>query len=204
MALIIGSHLLISKIVYYYVLEQMNFKLDKHAFMYGNIKPDIKSEEIRYKHKFNDSIYYINAYCHKAMKEPMSKKDFSTALGVICHFVADYFCIYHSEKYCHKSIFKHLLYEIGLHLKLITLLLIGKLKPLIRNFNNKKIIIILLEMRSKYNKEEDSFEKDIIYSVSTAALVAKAIIASSEVYLNEKDEKGLCQYKLQKVEGGSL
>ena len=44
--MIVDTHLFLSQILYKYISKQMNFKLNRLAFAYGNIKPDFTNKDI--------------------------------------------------------------------------------------------------------------------------------------------------------------
>lgn len=95
--MIVDTHLLISQILYKHISNQMNFKLDRLAFAYGNIKPDFTNKDIMCSHTLDESLNNVNKYSQELMDKNISIKEFSTSLGVICHFASDYFCLYHRE-----------------------------------------------------------------------------------------------------------
>lgn len=171
-----------SCILYDYFLKKLNFKLNKIAFMYGNIKPDFCGKDIECPHILSDSIYKLEEYSNILINSNLSNKDFSVSLGIICHFICDYFCLYHGEKYKNKNIFSHNLYEIILHIKFLILFIRGKLKI---NYNGEligeSIIFIVLNSYKKYSLETNSGIKDINYAISIAALVGESIISLSNV-----------------------
>jgi hypothetical protein len=125
--MIVDTHLLISQILYKYLSKQMNLKLNRLVFAYGNIKPDFINKDIKRSHTLEESLYSINKYSEELMSKNISIKEFSRSLGVICHFICDYFCLYHREGNEKKGVYEHLFYEVILHTKLLTLLLTGKL-----------------------------------------------------------------------------
>ena len=101
---------------------------------------------------------------------------------MLCHYTCDFFCIYHRKEFTKANIFKHLIYEIQLHFKLISLLITRRLKPLkTKGFPQKDILSIILEMQIKYLKEKNSIIKDITYALSTTILISESALQFSSI-----------------------
>lgn len=85
------------------------------AFLYGNIKPDV-SQQARVNHHVEltyDTMY--DALIQSIDRTQTIEKRWQ-ALGVVCHYLADYSCRFHvdeTDKY--KPLLKHLHYEWCLH-----------------------------------------------------------------------------------------
>ena len=68
----------------------------------------------------------------------------SLALGVVCHFLGDYFCKYHAKKpYTFSGLYLHLMYELKLHIKVIMALCLKGIRcdhflPDLNSFDNQK------------------------------------------------------------------
>jgi hypothetical protein len=174
--------------LYKYLSNNINFKLDRLAFAYGNIKPDFMHKDIKCNHTLDESLDCVNKYSEHLMKDNLSIKEFSERLGIICHFVCDYFCIYHRDGNEDKGVFEHTLYEINLHFKLITLLIKKKLRLNNHDMPEISIEATVLKLEKKYNTEANSLTRDINYSLNAAIQTSKLIIYSSQLYF-EKNEK---------------
>lgn len=194
--MIVDTHLLISNILYKYLWTNMNFKLDKVAFAYGNIKPDFIDKDIRCPHTLDESLHSVNKYSEKLMKEKLSIKEFSIALGVICHFICDYFCLYHRDGNDKKGIFQHLYYELILHIKLITLLLRGKIRLNNNETPENSIEAIALRLQERYNLEPKGLNRDINYALLAATEISKLIVYSSQLYFEQSQREILEKYVL--------
>ena len=184
--MIVDTHLLISQILYKHISDQLNFKLNRVAFAYGNIKPDLNNKDINRSHTLEESLDSVNKYSEELMSRNISIKEFSRCLGVICHFTCDYFCLYHREGNEKKGAFEHLWYETILHVKLITLLLTGKI-----NLNNYKMFeisaeTILLTLQKNYILESESLTRDINYALFGALQITKLIVCSSQLHFQQK------------------
>lgn len=183
--MILDTHLLISNIIYKYLSNNINFKLDRAAFAYGNVKPDFIDNDIKCSHTLDESLYCVNKYSEKLIRDNLSIKEFSISLGVICHFTCDYFCLYHTNGYSKKGILKHLYYELILHMKLITLFLRGKLRLTNYELHDTSVEDILLKLQKKYNSEAKGLNTDIKYTLFAATQISKLIVYSSQLYFDQ-------------------
>lgn len=194
--MIFNTHILMSQILYKYIAKDMNFKLDRVAFAYGNIKPDINNKDINCAHTVDESLYNVNKYSEKLMSENISIKEFSKSLGVICHFACDYFCLYHREGNDKKGTCEHLLYEGILHVKLLSLLLRGKVELNNYGMFPKSVEDIALSLGEKYKVEAKSLTKDITYALSGARQISELIVCSSQLYCQQKELNIPSKYQL--------
>ncbi|ADK14643.1 MULTISPECIES: zinc dependent phospholipase C family protein [Clostridium] len=183
--MITNTHLLISKIIYNYCGKKLNIKLNKWSFAYGNIKPDFVKDDSNYCHCISGSINMVREYSKQLIHNKMSIKKYSITLGMVCHFICDYFCLYHTEKYKNKNIFQHVIYEIVLHFIFIKLLICGKLKTIMNeDIVKKDVVLIINDVYQKYDKENKSFTKDINYAISAAIMVTETIVSSDRLEYN--------------------
>lgn len=177
-----GTHFIISNILYNYIENNLNFKLDLSAFVWGNLRPDFDKKHIRCSHTLEDSLDFINFYANKIIQNNMSITEFSMLLGVICHFICDYFCIYHSKEYWRKDMLEHFTYEILLHVKLLILLNRGNLNIKYNYKQEDSMEVLLKNILKKYNLKEKSLVKDLVYAIKASASVCEFIITSSYIY----------------------
>ena len=109
----IVMHLELSQVIRKAVEKELDIKIDTFGFMYGNIKPDIIPASIpHYKHA---AMEFVQAEIEKlaSLRFKKSKrwlKQFSERLGIITHYLSDFFCYAHSE-YFQDDIMAHFLYE---------------------------------------------------------------------------------------------
>lgn len=178
--MITTTHLLISNVLYSYLYREQGFKINRLAFMYGCIKPDFNNEDLNCEHTIDESLNSMSRYSEKFMYS-MSLKNFSVSLGIACHFICDYFCLYHNGEYKRKNMVLHFLYEVMIHYKFLSLILLHKLSINNYKLSKQNLKDILLEMHEKYNQEQKSLTKDITYALSAAVVVAELIICFSEI-----------------------
>lgn len=117
--MLINTHFIISKSVLDNLESNKSFFLSEKNFIYGNIKPDISSKYVLNKHYLEESlsmviekIKYLCQLTLDSLKKYFSISKLSQELGVICHFLCDFFTTPHSERweFTH-SMNKHVTYE---------------------------------------------------------------------------------------------
>lgn len=117
--MLINTHFIISKSVLDNLESNKSFFLSKKNFIYGNIKPDISSKYVLNKHYLEESlsmvfqkIKYLCQLTLDSFQKYFSISKLSQELGVICHFLCDFFTTPHSERweFTH-SMNKHMTYE---------------------------------------------------------------------------------------------
>jgi len=75
-------------------------RLDEEAFLYGCVKPDVTSLFVRHPHFWKLSKKFvckrIVKICRRSPKQGKAHRHFSEELGVILHYVADFFTAVHN------------------------------------------------------------------------------------------------------------
>lgn len=170
-----GTHILIANIVYKYLIDKMNFKLDWPSFAFGNIRPDLDKECIKCPHTMEDSLDIINSFYYELIKSNVSIKEYSMGLGIICHFVCDYFCLHHTKKYWKKDPLAHGMYEVSLHIAFIKLILSNSLNLRFICKPEKDVKEMVIKIRRKYKSETDGITTDINYSLLAAISICELI-----------------------------
>lgn len=173
-----------------YQQYNMHFeKLDKKSFIYGNIKPDITIGLRRKSHKMKESLDFIVKRINKLTSTRYtSVKKFSIDLGIINHFLADFFCSVHffEETKEYNNIILHILYENKLAKRF------NKIKDNISLYNSQNEINELssdnlseaiLNLANTYSKIIPSIDNDIQYILKVTSLISLYIINNS-YYLN--------------------
>lgn len=117
--MILNTHLVISNALIKNLDSNKSFFISEKNFIYGNIKPDITSKYVLHKHYLKESfdmiIEKIKSLCRLSLdfiEKHFSISKFSQELGVICHFLCDFFCVPHSQRWEFSHSFKkHVIYE---------------------------------------------------------------------------------------------
>lgn len=77
--------------------------INKKYFLYGNIKPDGIFQSTPSQHKREEALPYILEKieklknCNLRTQEDIDK--FSVALGIVCHFLSDFYCMPHVQRW---------------------------------------------------------------------------------------------------------
>jgi hypothetical protein len=168
--------------VYEHVLKRTNFKLDYQAFAYGNIKPDLDKSCISCWHTFEDSVDVINDYAEELIESKVSVREFSEALGIICHFVCDYFCLHHGRRYWKRDPVAHGIYEVKLHAKFLKLYSSGNIKISYKCKLEKSLKGMVKKLLRKYNLKAKGMETDIGYALIATISICEFIVYSSKLF----------------------
>ncbi|WP_024620590.1 zinc dependent phospholipase C family protein [Metaclostridioides mangenotii] len=117
--MLMNTHFTIARSILENMDDNKNFFLSDKNFIYGNIKPDAFSKYKLKKHYMEESldmvvekIKHLSSLTLDYMTKYFSISRLSQELGVICHFLCDFFCIAHNERWEFKhSMNRHVVYE---------------------------------------------------------------------------------------------
>ena len=175
--MLMNTHILIAQNILRDV--DVDFKISDKNFIYGNIKPDMVSKYKLKKHYLDESFDMIVNKIKKLaslsmydFKKKFSVSRFSQELGVICHFICDFFCIPHSERWEFKhSMNKHVKYEKELanFAKTYT-----PSQDDFKIWGNMSVEFFLKEAHKLYKKRE-SYENDMKYAYFACRSIVKYI-----------------------------
>ena len=120
--MLIQTHRLISKVICSAVQKELQVKLDVKGFKHGSIKPDINRtlRSIPHYKKETQQFVYHKIHDMQSRLIPKAKKElrhFSIELGVIIHYIADYFCMAHNHSKF-DNMLPHFFYEYALDRKI--------------------------------------------------------------------------------------
>ncbi|WP_158082630.1 zinc dependent phospholipase C family protein [Clostridium thermobutyricum] len=182
-----NTHKLVANILYDNIDDNKKFLISKNRFIWGTIKPDCASKYKFTKHYFDESSDMIlemiedlaNMTPDEVIQNGTGK--FSAELGVICHFLCDYYCIPHAQRWEFKnSMRQHVNYErelakIAKHYD-VSLMRLDRLEVKdIREFIDKT--------QEMYRKKE-SFLNDLNFAYyicnSIVHMILKTIMSNSE------------------------
>ncbi|AQR93166.1 zinc dependent phospholipase C family protein [Clostridium saccharoperbutylacetonicum] len=176
------------------IIKRANTKsiylLNDKRFIWGNIKPDCAPKYKFKKHYFDESIemiidkiIYLSSLTLEDVYFDLTVGKFSEELGVICHFLCDFFCAPHYYRWEFKNtkaVKKHMAYENRLAK------IAKEFKPLgIINTNVKSSNIeeFILELQKQYNGVVE-FKNDLTFSYYVCDSVLNMIL--NNVFLNDK------------------
>lgn len=146
------------------------YLINSKRFVWGNIKPDCTPKYKLKKHYYDESINMIvekirslSSLNLEDVYYNMSIGKFSEELGVICHFLCDFFCAPHYYRWEFKSttaIKEHMKYEQQLAK------LAKEFKPsniINTNLNIENIESFIVDMKGQYDGMLD-YKNDLIFS----------------------------------------
>ncbi len=181
--MLVVSHYLIGNYIYKSLFHDSNNKsfISQILFAYGNVLPDLHPRLSQIDHYVTCTSAYLEEFTKKSQNSNISVNQRIVSLGVICHFLSDYFCTYHAfPSYRKKSIFRHLFYELRLHLHLTFLLLFYK-KTLTALFTDNiqtysDINTMITMLQQDYFKEEVCMMSDIVFAFRATYMAASWLL----------------------------
>lgn len=182
-----NTHIFIGKRVWEIVEnEPILYKLNKRLFVYGNVKPDVPFQNIPLEHKREEALPFVLEKIDELKNMELSSKIdidiFSLNLGIICHFLSDFYCMPHVQRWGdYKGIkravkgIEHICYEfkISFHKDEIRKVVKNKYYSI---SNPEEFILDSFEMY----KNDINLRKDVYY----ATLVCNSIV--NYILLNQK------------------
>jgi hypothetical protein len=187
------SHILIGKLLSEYLKTTYGVKLCKMSYLYGNILPDFIR---RYKSRPHEPACwesYIKNEIGSLLEHRNIGRDTSRRLGILSHFIADFFCYPHTGAYTGTAV-AHLRYEWALHS-----FLRKNLDDLRRtDFGNtcgdgiagnaaartERIYGCFEKLYKEYLDQEPSYTSDVLYTLSAGAdslaMIARSTAADRE------------------------
>lgn len=182
--MLIQSHSLIAENVYNHLQQHLGIELQKGFFIYGNIKPDIAPRLFKIPHYIDESLPFISNEICQLSNTPLSKdqinlKQFSIQLGVITHYIADYFCHPHHDREAFKArLFEHLKYETLLHehMKNPSNLSRKDIDYICKLNSSKEVLSqILKDLFQSYTAKSPGFQNDVHHAQKAASSIALLI-----------------------------
>jgi len=89
-------------------LKYHGCKINEPFFLFGNLFPDLIHSYIWCRHEYQHSREYVRRKLEILKKRPIL---FSFHLGILAHYICDYFCYPHSASF-DKGLIEHIAYEI--------------------------------------------------------------------------------------------
>ena len=166
------------------------FLISPGNFIWGNLKPDSVSKYKFKKHYFDESfdmivkkIEFLSSLSLDDIFIRYSIGKFNQELGVICHFLCDYFCVPHHQRWEFKSpgaVKDHVLYENDLNkfAKLCTIR-----KDVNTSLSYEDIGKYILKLQEEYDGNV-AYEKDLLFASHICSSIINLVF--DEVILNQK------------------
>ncbi len=162
--------------------------LNKRSFIYGNIIPDLSIELRMKSHKMKDSLEFIVERINKLTNTPYTSiKQFSIELGIINHFLADFFCTVHFHKLTKdlNDFIYHLHYEKELAKQFKIMkdnISVYILEDELNHISVDNLSEIILDFANSYSKNTPCIENDIQYMLKVTSLVSLYVMKKCFLY----------------------
>lgn len=110
------AHLKIAHLIQKKLSSQHGIHLNRLGFLLGNILPDLQHNRIQAEHFFRQSWLQIQLLAGQIGSEQQDltpgrlTRFHSVNIGMVCHFVSDYFCFAHTVHF-KQTFLNHLAYE---------------------------------------------------------------------------------------------
>lgn len=178
-------------------LNNQNYSFDKLGFIWGNMKPDIAPNLIVKPHYQIESLDFVvksilSLCCLPAsiLDAPIRRKHVSVQMGVICHFLFDFFTLSHSLRWKLDSlplVLKHLKYEAILQQKASLRSIPHLTLPTISSISKESITLFVTELHNQYQLRED-YMNDLRYSVQISSVICALILCTIQenVFVDEE------------------
>jgi len=161
----LGIHYKIGKKIYS-ELKDLTCHVNEKLFLLGNIFPDLSQSYLWRRHEYQHSREFIRKKIEILKKRP---RLYSFHLGILTHYICDYFCYSHSSCYG-KGLIHHIIYELQQKVP-------EKIYKI--NLNIKVFSIEELDRFVKwYENFRDSFENDES-DVMVAAMMASNFLQAA-------------------------
>lgn len=179
----IFTHSFISRKVRQIVLDELGIKLSKKKLEYGSIMPDLVPKLRNIRHFKEDSIQFVLDSIEELKSTPFSFekkkiKKFSKKLGIILHYLCDYFCFAHNNKLLIDNIYKHLLYENRINLSTVNYK--HETTEIRANYDYLfcySPIEIINEFLYEYkNKPQSNPDRDLHFAINICSVITMSII----------------------------
>lgn len=166
-------------------LEMQGFDvLDRKSFVYGNIKPDTLFQKTPKIHLEKESLPFILNQIEILSSCDKDNKMMSLELGIVCHYLCDYFCLPHFERWSKCPLYKKIV-QTPKHLNYERMLCSYVYNATMDFKDIHNVEEFLSECKEEYIKNK-SFENDIIF----ASLVCNSVV----LYILKNNKK----YKIDK------
>ena len=187
--MMINTHKILAKNFINNLDDEKKIIIKESQFSWGNIKPDFASKYKLKKHYLDESIEMIIGKINFLSSLSLSYiynvygiNKFNQELGVICHFLCDYFCLPHNQRWEFKSanvVKEHLKYEKELN-KVAKIVKFPKI--INRNVSSADADKFILDLIKAYEQEE-GYVNDLKYAYYACNTILNMIIG--EILYNE-------------------
>ena len=189
----INNHMLMGENILKYSSCKYKDMINKKRFIWGNVKPDcvLKYKKMRHYHDESidiiiEKILYLSSLTLDEVYYSAAIAKFSEELGVVCHFLCDFFCAPHYYRWECKStkvMKEHMLYEKRLAQRTKTFIPLRKYE---KNIDEDNLKSFLEKLQIEY-KGVISYNNDLSFAYYVCESVINMIM--KKVLKNKKEIK---------------
>ncbi len=144
--------------------------LDRAAFVYGNVRPDLMRKGVRDRHLLSDTLSMISLWCGYLRQPSMDPEADATLMGMVCHHVCDAFCRYHRNEEIYTRWGDHFQYEVNMHLFFLESDRVTLLPDAVSHMNvdvGEEVDVLrhVLNRDALYEESNASFSLDLTYAL---------------------------------------
>lgn len=194
--MLVTSHSIIGKTIHDYIFNSLGVKLSLSDLRYGCMLPDFHPKFISIPHYKSKSFETVSQMILSIQKSsfsglPKHISRFSTDLGIILHFITDYFCYPHNNIQADRMPY-HIIYEINLE-KELRKYISNRFR--ISNFNleveacmnfNTNLMDFIQIKHKQYMNEAPGPLNDVVYGLQCCCVIA-AMITNGVVLKSTKE-----------------
>ena len=191
--MLMQSHKIIAHHIHKNISSRLSVDLNKSFITYGAIVPDIAPLLAARKHYKKQSFDFVLDLIQELIADGLhenaiSINKFSSKLGIISHFLSDFFCLpHHNREYYHDKLIKHLSYEKKLHEYFTYYNGLDKICiPYLQNTDRQSIKAFIEELHDIYCNNEMGYLNDIKGSINVSCAISSIIIEASYSSIIEK------------------
>jgi len=112
----IWTHKLLAELLYEGIYAVHQGVISRNEFIHGNLIPDLDNRYQQFHHYTHGCWTYLESLMDEIDNIPFRSEGRSEKMGIICHFIADFFCKVHNRPYSEQhSLLGHVMYEHQLH-----------------------------------------------------------------------------------------
>lgn len=181
------SHIIMGNILCETLQTRLNIPLNRSEFIYGNVRPDIYPGFIA-RHTKDKFFAYVKSEIAELAQVNLAKsvnddKSYSFRLGILCHYLTDFFCYPHNGCF-HKSVLAHYIYEKRLcrFLKGRTDTLLGAESAFNKPLTNEaaRMIANIEERHEEYLQIDHDFTSDVLFALDICTTVTLSLLTLME------------------------
>lgn len=157
-------------------------------FMIGSIRPDLTPDFLRVPHMLSSSGPQTKGLYHEMLSGSEQFDRFSETLGILCHYLSDYFCRSHQSEERYNRLLSHFIYERVLFVKMLWMMLTHQ-EPT-TSINRKPSAFlgeIIGTMQSEYRCIEETIGKDLDFAIQASLWTCRSALYYSVQQENPLD-----------------